>query len=312
MKAGTGPASPGPAPSPGASSRRPRRRRLVDDLKAYAFLAPYLSVFILFTVVPVGFGIYVSLHKWSTTLGNQGFAGLSNYATLVEGKGYYGGEFYQAMWNTILFVLISVPLLWAIPTALAYAVFRSPAKTLWRILFFYPSVFSVTAFGSAWGLLLATNGGAVNAIFHTDIHWLTALPMAWISIDLATIWATMGFAFIIMYAAVTQVPRIILEAAEIDGARPFARFRYVILPLLRRASVVVVVIETIASFNLFAQDQIMTGGGPGYDTTTISMNIYNQAFSSFDIGGATAAAFLLAIILAVIAFVQLRVSRRGA
>jgi multiple sugar transport system permease protein len=269
-------------------------------------------VFILFTLVPVGFGIYVSLHKWNTTLGNQGFAGLSNYATLVEGKGYYGGEFYQAMWNTILFVIISVPLLWAIPTALAYAVFRSPAKTLWRILFFYPSVFSVTAFGSAWGLLLATNGGAVNAILHTDIHWLTGLPMAWISIDLATIWATMGFAFIIMYAAVTQVPRIVLEAAEIDGARPLARFRYVILPLLRRASIVVVVIETIASFNLFAQDQIMTGGGPGYDTTTISMNIYNQAFSSFDIGGATAAAFLLAMILAVIAFVQLRVSRRGA
>lgn len=279
-------------------------------MKAYAFLAPYLSVFILFTVVPVGFGIYVSLHKWSTTLGDQGFAGLSNYTTLVEGKGYYGSQFYQAMWNTVFFVIISVPLLWAIPTALAYAVFRSPAKPLWRILFFYPSVFSVSAFGSAFSLLLATNGGSVNSVLHTDVHWLTGMPWAWLSIDLATIWATMGFSFIIMYAAVTQVPRIILEAAEIDGARPLARFRYVILPLLRRASVVVVIIETIASFNLFVQDSIMTGGGPGYDTTTISMNIYSQAFSSFNIGGATAAAFLLAIVLALIAFIQLRVSRR--
>ncbi|MHB1499212.1 MAG: carbohydrate ABC transporter permease [Acidimicrobiales bacterium] len=310
-KAGNGPASPVLAPHQAVGKNR-RKRRLVDDLKAYAFLAPYLSVFILFTLVPVGFGIYVSLHKWSTTLGNQGFAGLSNYSTLIEGQGYYGSQFYQAMSNTVLFVIISVPLLWAIPTGLAYAVFRSPAKGLWRILFFYPSVFSVTAFGSAWSLLLATNGGSVNSILHTDIHWLTGVPMAWLSIDLATIWATMGFSFIIMYAAVTQVPRIILEAAEIDGARPFARFRYVILPLLRRASIVVIIIETIASFNLFAQDQIMTGGGPGYDTTTISMNIYNQAFSSFNIGGATAAAFLLAIVLAVIAFIQLRVSRRRA
>ena len=310
-KAGDGPASPVLATHQAVGKKR-RKRRLVDDLKAYAFLAPYLSVFILFTLVPVGFGIYVSLHKWSTTLGNQGFAGLSNYSTLIEGKGYYGSQFYQAMWNTVLFVIISVPLLWAIPTGLAYAVFRSPGKALWRILFFYPSVFSVTAFGSAWSLLLATNGGSVNSILHTDIHWLTGVPMAWLSIDLATIWATMGFSFIIMYAAVTQVPRIILEAAEIDGARPLARFRYVILPLLRRASIVVIIIETIASFNLFAQDQIMTGGGPGYDTTTISMNIYNQAFSSFNIGGATAAAFLLAIVLAVIAFIQLRVSRRRA
>lgn len=306
-----GPTSPGLAPLQTPPTSRRRRARLANDLKAYAFLAPYLSVFVLFTLVPVGFGIYLSFQKWNTTLGDQGFAGLSNYTTLVGGSGYYGSEFYQAMWNTILFVIISVPLLWAIPTALAYAVYRSPAKTLWRILFFYPSVFSVTAFGSAWGLLLATNGGAVNSILHTNIHWLTGVPMAWISIDLATIWATMGFAFIIMYAAVTQVPKIVLEAAEIDGARPLARFRYVILPLLRRASVIVVIIETIASFNLFAQDQIMTGGGPGYDTTTISMNIYNQAFSSFNIGGATAAAFLLALILAVIAFVQLRVSRRG-
>jgi len=295
----------------GAVPVNKKRHSLADDLKAYAFLAPYLSVFVLFTLVPIAFGIYVSLHNWSTTLGNQGFAGLANYTTLIEGRGYYGSEFYQAMWNTILFVIISVPLLWAIPTALAYAVFRSPAKTLWRTLFFYPSVFSVTAFGSAWALLLATDGGAVNSILHIDIHWLTSIPDAWWSIDIATIWATMGFAFIIMYAAITQVPKVTIEAAEIDGAKPFQRFRYVILPQLRRASAVVVIIETIASFNLFAQDQIMTGGGPGYDTTTISMNIYNQAFRSFNIGGATAAAFLLAIILAVIAFVQLRISRRA-
>lgn len=290
-----------------------RRRMLADDLKAYTFLLPYLSVFILFTLVPLGFGIYVSLHKWNPTLGGQqGFVGLSNYTTLIEGKGYYGGQFYQAMWNTILFVIISVPFLWAIPTALAYGVSRSPAKSLWRILFFYPSVFSVTAFGSAWSFLLATNGGLVNTLFHADIRWLTGVPLAWVSIDLATIWASMGFDFIIMYAAVTQVPRAIIEAAEIDGARSLVRFRYIILPLLRRASIVVVIINTIASFNLFGQDQVMTGGGPGYDTTTISMNIYQQAFNNFDIGSSTAAAFLLAVILAVIAFVQFRVSRKGA
>lgn len=293
-------------------ARRLWSDRLRPRVEPYLFLVPYLSVFVLFTLVPLVFGIYVSLHKWSETTGDGGFVGLANYKTLIEGQGYYGSQFWQAMWNTIFFVIISVPLLWIIPTALAYAVYRSPAKALWRMLFFYPSIFSVTAFGSAWALLLATNGGSVNSLFHLDIQWLVGMPQAWISLDMATIWATMGFSFIIMYAAVTQVPRSTLEAAEMDGAGAFARFRLIILPLLRRASVVVIVINTIASFNLFGQDQIMTNGGPGAATTTISMTIYQQAFDSFNAGGATAAAFLLAIVLGVIAFFQLRVSRRGA
>lgn len=292
-------------------AQRPRLERMRARIEPYLFLVPYLSVFVLFTLVPLVFGLYVSLHKWSETTGNGGFVGFGNYTTLIEGQGYYGSQFWQSMWNTIFFVLISVPLLWIIPTSLAYAVYRSPAKKLWRMLFFYPSIFSVTAFGSAWALLLATNGGSVNSLFHLNIQWLVGMPQAWISLDLATIWATMGFSFIIMYAAVTQVPRSTLEAAEMDGAGAFARFRLIILPLLRRASVVVIVINTIASFNLFGQDQIMTNGGPGAATTTISMTIYQQAFDSYNAGGATAAAFLLAIVLGAIAFVQLRVSRRG-
>jgi multiple sugar transport system permease protein len=287
------------------------RHHEMQNGTAYLFLTPYLAVFVLFIVVPLVFGIYVSLHNWSETTGNGGFIWFRNYTTLILGQGYYGGEFWTSMWNTIFFVIISVPLLWLIPTALAYGVYRAPLKPLWRFLFFYPSVFSATAFGSAWSLLLATNGGSVNSLFGLNIQWLTGLPQAWISIDLATIWATMGFSFIIMYAAITQVPRPTLEAAEIDGAGSYQRFRLIILPLLRRASVVVVVLNTIASFNLFAQDQIMTNGGPGSATTTISMTIYQQAFDSFNAGGATAAAFLLAILLGVIAFFQFRISRKA-
>jgi multiple sugar transport system permease protein len=307
---------PGAAPGSGGPAvvarvaRASSRRRLRQDLASYLFLSPYLLAFLVFTVVPVGFGIYVSLHKWSEVSGDQGFVGLGNYAALLSGKGYYGSEFFESMANTLIFVVISVPFLWAIPTILAYLVSRAPAKPLWRMLFFYPAVFSATAFSTVWSYLLATNGGSVNTLFHVNVQWLTSLPEAWISLDVATIWATMGFNFIIMYAGVTQVPKSTMEAAELDGAGAWARLRRVVLPQLRPVSVVVVVISTIASFNLFAQSLIMTGGGPGTSTTTISMAIYQEAFNSFNAGTATAMAFLLAIVLAVIALAQYRFALR--
>jgi multiple sugar transport system permease protein len=294
----------------GQAPGRRQIRKLGRDLGAYAFLLPYLLAFTLFTVVPVVFGLYVSLHKWSEVSGDQGFVGLHNYATLLSGSGYYGSEFYSSMGNTLVFVVISVPLLWAIPTVLAYLVSQAPAKPLWRILFFYPAVFSASAFGTIWSYLLATNGGSVNSLFHVDIQWLTALPYAWIAIDMATIWATMGFNFIIMYAGITQIPKATIEAAQIDGAGSWNRLRRIVLPQLRPVSVVVVVIATIASFNLFVQDMIMTNGGPGTSTTTITETIYQEAFNSFNAGTATAMAFLLAVVLAAISLFQYRFASR--
>jgi multiple sugar transport system permease protein len=304
----------GPAPA-GPAARRPAGRgslgrALRRDLGAYAFLFPYLLAFVLFTVIPVVFGLYVSLHKWSEVNGDQGFVGLHNYTTLLSGSGYYGTEFYTSMANTLIFVVISVPFLWAIPAGLAYLVAQAPVKQLWRILFFYPAVFSASAFGTIWSYLLATNGGSVNSLFHVNIQWLTAMPDAWIAIDLATIWATMGFNFIIMYAGITQIPKATIEAAQIDGAGSWTRLRRVVLPQVRPVSVVVVVIATIASFNLFVQDLVMTNGGPGTSTDTIAMTIYQEAFNSFNAGTATAMAFLLAVVLAVIALLQYRFASR--
>lgn len=312
-RAGPAPAGPAARPAAGRGPQGPSgrlRRNLRRDLGAYAFLFPYLLAFVLFTVIPVVFGLYVSLHKWSEVSGDQGFVGLHNYTTLLSGKGYYGSEFYSSMANTLIFVVISVPFLWAIPTGLAYLVAQAPAKPLWRILFFYPAVFSASAFGTIWSYLLATNGGSANSLFHLNVQWLTSMPNAWVSIDLATIWATMGFNFIIMYAGITQIPKATIEAAQIDGAGSWTRLRRVVLPQLRPVSVVVVVIATIASFNLFVQDLVMTDGGPGTSTATITMTIYQEAFNSFNAGTATAMAFLLAVVLAVIALAQYRFASR--
>lgn len=281
-----------------------RRRRPRHSLRSYLFLAPFLVAFVLFTVIPVGLGVFVSLHRWSGVQGDLGFVGIANYRQLVTGSGFYGQEFYSSMANTVLFVVISVPLLWFLPTMLGYMVFNAPAKWFFRPVFFYPSVFSAAAVGTIFDYLLQTNGGSLNNLLGVNVPWLTAQPEAWISIDIATIWLTLGISFIIMYTGITQVPRTTIEASMLDGAGAWSRFTKVILPQLRNVSLVVIVIDTIASFNLFVQDLVMTGGGPGTSTTTISMTIWQEAFTSFNVGDATAMAFLFALVLAAVAAVQ--------
>ncbi len=111
---------------------------------------------------------------------------------------------------------------------------------------------------------------------------------------------------IILYAGLIQIPQATVEAAAIDGAGPFRTFFFITLPQLRNVLAFVIIISTIASFNLFAQPFIMTGGGPASSTTSLTMFIYNQGFNSLNIGSATAMAFLMGIILAIIAFIQYR------
>lgn len=273
-------------------------------LSGYLFMAPFLIAFALFTVLPVVFGIFVSLHNWSGVAGDQGFVGVKNYRQLVTGTGIYGQEFYSSMGHTLIFVAISVPVLWLLPTVLAYLVYNAPGKWFFRPVFFYSAVISAAAAGTTFDYLLQTNGGSVNDLLGVTIPWLTAQPEAWISIDIATVWFTIGVPFVIMYAGITQVPRSTIEASMLDGAGSWSRFRRVILPQLRNVSLVVIVLETIASFNLFVQDLVMTNGGPGSSTTTISMTIWQEAFTSFNVGAATAMAVLFAMVLAAIAGFQ--------
>jgi multiple sugar transport system permease protein len=196
--------------------------------------------------------------------------------------------------------------LWAVPTVLAYLIYKAPFRSFFRPFYFFPTVLSSTAIASIWIFLLATQGGAINSTFHLHLPWLVEQPWAWISLDGATLWWTMGFNLVIMYAGITQLSSTVLEAAAVDGAGPVRTFFAIVLPQLRNVSLVVIVTSTIASFNLFAQPLLMTGGGPGNSTETVSMVIYNQGFNALHMGSASAMAYLMGILLAIVAFVQYR------
>jgi multiple sugar transport system permease protein len=288
----------------GAGSAWGRRHR--QGVWGWLFVSPYLLLFLGFQAVPVGFGLFVSLHHWNGVVGNQGFIGLSQYVNLFTDRTGNAAGFWSAMEHTVLFVGISVPFLWGVPTVLAYLIYMVPGKGFFRGAIFFPTVLSSSAISTLWLYLLATTGGPVNGVLGLSIPWLVEQPEAWISIDAVTIWWTMGIALVIMYASLTQVPTSVLEAAAVDGAGIVRTFRSVVLPQLRGGSAVVVFVSTIASFNLLAQPFLMTHGGPGTSTYTVSEWIYQVGFTFFHMGQASAMAFVLGFIIAVVGFVEYR------
>lgn len=292
-----------------ANTRRatsPWMRKALREIEALAFVLPYLIAFVLFLGIPIVFGIYISLSHWNPIVGGTGFVGLQQYISLFNFSTLNAQQFWQSLFNTIIFVIISVPFLVGIPLLLAYAIYRAPFKNVFRAFYFFPTVLSATAVASIWIFLLATQGGAINDTFHMHIPWLVDQPYAWISIDMTTVWWSMGFNLIVIYAGITQLPQATLDAAAIDGAGVFRTFISIVIPQLRNVLAFVFVIATIASFNLFAQPFLMTGGGPGFSTQSVSEYIYNQGFNALHMGSASAMAFIMGIILAVIAFFQYR------
>lgn len=285
------------------------RPSTIDQIGSMAFTFPYLVAFILFAAFPVGFGIYVSLHAYNAITGAGPLTGLSNYAQLFSTKTLAGTAFVTGLLNTLVFVGLSVPLLVAIPMIVAYLIYVGPWKNVFRFVFFFPSVLSVTAVTTVWTWILATQGGLLSALLGIHIPWLTEQPWAWISIVGTTLWWSLGFNLIILYAGLTQIPGTVFEAARIDGASPARMFFSIVVPQLRNILAVVAVLSTIASFNLFAQSYLMTSGGPGTSTESLAMFIYNQAFNQMQMGSATAMAFFMGIIIMLFSFLQYRFAR---
>jgi multiple sugar transport system permease protein len=292
--------------------RGPRRRRgwrASEYRYGYLFAAPYLLAFALLELVPLAYGLYIAFHNETLIGGTQaGPFTFANFEQIFKDNTLPAQQFWQGIEHTAFFVLISVPFAWALSAILAYTLYHSFLRDLFRTVFFLPVVFSVSALGTLWLFLLATNGG-LNTVLHVQIPWLTEQPFAWIALDSQKLWARVGFDTVIMYAGLTQVSAATFEAGLIDGAGYWKRFRYVALPQLRTISIIVIVLETIESFNLFAQPMIMTGGGPGSSTTTATMVIYNETFNGFDAGTGAAMGIVFGVILAAIAILQFRAAR---
>jgi len=290
------------APGRGAPPRATTKRRR-EGWAALGFLTPSMGGLLLFTLVPMVGSLVISFFAWPV-LGERTFTGLDNFRQLfVEDP-----IFRQVMLNTVVFVLAYVPLNLAVSMGLA--VWMSPrikARGLYRLLFFIPTVTPMVANALVWRLLLQPGGVFDNAAqsvglqapnFLGDTRWAMA------SLILMSVWQGFGYNMLVFSAGLDAIPETILEAAAIDGAGPWRRFWSVTLPMMSPAIFFAMVMTLITSFQVFVQPYILTNGGPGVTTTTMVLYLYRTGFQFFNLGLASAVAWMLFVIIMLVTALQ--------
>ncbi|GAA2911525.1 sugar ABC transporter permease [Streptosporangium fragile] len=264
----------------------------------YAFLAPYLALFAVFMVLPIGFGFWTSLHEWDINLPRKPFVGVENYTDLFDPGSVDGGRFWTAMRATGIFTVASVPLLIVLPLLTALLMNgRFRGRNVYRAVYFAPYVLGVAVVGFVWRFLLDGNIGLVNHYLGLDVQWTTDVPPAWVALVGVTVWWTLGLNAVIFLAGLQDIPRELHEAAMVDGASARHRFRAVTLPGLRPVMVFVVNSTILASANMFGQSYLITGGAPADQTKTAIYLIAETGLRQFDMGTASAMSFVLAAFL---------------
>ncbi len=293
----------------------PRSGVTASTLTPYLFLAPYLVLFSVFIVVPAVYGFWISLHSWDYLLPNKPWVGFQNYVDLFTPGTLTSGNFWQSMQATGIFTLFSVPFLLVLPLAVALILnqkFRG--RNFFRAVYFAPYVLGVAVIGVLWTFLLDPNIGVVNYYLEKlgateNIAWTTSLPWAWIALVGTTVWWTLGYNAVIYLAGLQDIPQELYEAAKVDGASRWGRFRHVTLPGLKPVLLFVVTITVLASANMFGQAWLITEGAPGNETRTAIMYIAQEGLRSFRMGNAAAMSYVLAVFLLVVSLVNFALFR---
>lgn len=272
-----------------------------DNRDGWMFLAPYLVLFGVFVIAPALFGLWISLHDYDYTLPDKPFVGLDNYTGLITGDSAFATPFWQAMQGTAIFTLGSVPLLLVLPLLIALVMnLKFRGRNFFRALYFAPYVLGVAVVAVLWRYLLDTNIGLLNYYLGSSIPWLTQENTAWISLIGVTVWWTLGFNAVIYLAALQDISPELYEAARMDGANAWQRFRNVTLPGLRPVLLFVTSVTIIASVNMFGQSYLMTQGGPGTETRTAIYQIAETGLTSFNSGLASAMSMIFTVFLAIV------------
>ena len=285
-------------------------RRDHETLSAYLFLAPNAIGFLLFSALPVLAALVLAFYDWDLLLGAD-FVGLQNFRQLL----FEDANFHAAFLNTFYFVAVSVPL--SAGLGLAVALLCNQALrgiTLYRSIFLLPYVTITVAVALVWRWLYHPDLGLINRLLGLvgidGPAWLVSTGWAMPAIIFLSVWKSFGYNMVLFLAGLQSIPEQLYEAATIDGANAWQRFRHITLPMLSPTTFFVVIISIIGSFQVFDQALVMTGGGPGVATTTLVLFIYQVGFQAFHMGYAAAAAWLLFVVVMVFTVIQFRAQRR--
>lgn len=278
----------------------------------YLFIAPGVVLFTVLILYPIIQAVQMSFFDWKIVAGAVSqFIGFDNYV-----RAFQDDHFWLSLANSGIYMVFTVPPQIIIGLFIATLLKRkSPTQPVFRVLFYLPVVTSWVVVSLLFKYLFA-DGGLVNYTLHdflhvmnSDVSWLSGRWTALVAICALGVWKGIGWSMMIFLAALQGVPQSLEEAATVDGAGRWQRFRAVTLPAIWPAMLFVTVMLVIGGFNVFTSVLVMTGGGPGGQTDVVLTYMYNQAFSYLDFGYGSALAVILAVIVFVLAVVQLRVFR---
>ncbi len=279
-----------------------------EEIAGYLFLLPNLLGVAGLIMVPVIGSLLLGFANWNLAEGLKGvtFAGFDNFQKLFTDV-----RFLTALKNNLIYTFTTVPITVVLAVILAAILNKAVyAKPVIRAMLFMPYVSSMVAVSVVWNVLLYPYDGPVNSILKSVFHiqnppgWFTDKDWAMVGLVILAVWYTVGYYMIILIAGMQNISSSYYEAAEIDGANAWHKFRNITVPIVSPTIFFVLIIATINSFKVFDQIKIITDGGPGYSTTVLVYEIYRNAFGNYDFGYASAISWVLFLLVLILTIVQ--------
>ncbi|WLQ37554.1 sugar ABC transporter permease [Streptomyces castrisilvae] len=298
-----------PQQPPSTTPAAPRRRRSLTR-GGGLFVLPFLVLFALFLVWPVVQGLWMSLTDASLSLRDTEFVGFANYT-----EAFGDPDVWSSLGNTVFFTVISCVPLVLVALAMALLVHSGLAgQWVWRLAYFAPYLLPVTVVTLIWTWLYQPDIGLGNQLLTSlgmePVGWLSDESVAMWSVAALTVWWTVGFNFLLYLAALQSLPVTYDEAAALDGAGAWRRLWSVTLPQLRHTTVLVAMLQVLASLKVFDQIYILTKGGPNGSTRPILEYVYDVGFTGYRLGYASAVSYIFFAIVIVVSVMQLRLFRQ--
>jgi len=287
-----------------------KKRKRRNNLVAWSFILPNFAGFFIFTLIPVIASFILAFMKWDAFSAPE-FTGLDNFNKMIHDQ-----VFWKSLWNTIYYTVGTVPLTLVLSLGLALLLNKKiRGISTFRAAIFFPYITSLVAVAVVWNMLFHPELGIINEFLRfigvdNPPGWTSSSKWAMPAIIIVSVWRGMGYYMVLYLAGLQSIPKELYEAAEIDGANTWHKFRNVTLPMLTPTTFLVLIMLTISCFKVFDLVQVMTMGGPGGATNVLVYEIFNEGFVKYNFGYASAISLVLFLLVLGVTIIQFRIQEK--